>query len=246
VTVEITDVSAVPLSIVKSVTSASSLPEPGGDFDFQVVVTNGSTVDTVTVTDLDDTFLADLQTNGVCIDGDADASAPWDLSPGESLTCTFTVSHTGDPDTFDNQVTVTATDDDGDDVGGVSNTVTVEITDVPPAASLTKTATMAAVTYEIVVSNDSAAETLTLVALLDDRFLNVADDSNPLLISTTCTVPQLLQPNGEDGDTYTCSFVARVNAIDSPHTNTVTGTVSDNDVPATVTPSNSATVNLVD
>ncbi len=69
-TVDLSDVST-PLTIVKTTESASTLPEPGGDFDFKVVVTNPSTFDDVTVSDLDDTFLADLQDNGVCEDEDS-------------------------------------------------------------------------------------------------------------------------------------------------------------------------------
>jgi hypothetical protein len=239
-TVTIEDVPAVPLTIVKS-TSTPSLPEPGGDFQFSVVITNGSTVDSATVTSLNDTFLADLPNNGSCTDAAGATTAPFVLSPGESMTCTFTVSHTGDPATFDDVVTVAATDDDGADVGGVSNQVTVEITNVPPTANLTKTIVEALVTYQVVINNTSSFDDLSLNALQDDMFGDVFADQNsgnPDIVSTTCAATTLVA-----GGTYTCSFDAIVNT--SPHTNTVSATVIDNEgtapVPVAV-PSDSATI----
>ncbi|MBW2531547.1 MAG: hypothetical protein JRI55_08700 [Deltaproteobacteria bacterium] len=220
VTVTITDVPAVPLAIVKSVTSASSLPEPGGDFDFQVVLTNNSTIDVATVTDLDDTYLADLQTSGSCADADGDTSAPFDLSPGESMTCTFTVAHSGDPADFTNIVTVAATDDDGADVGGDSNSVTVSITNVPPTASLNKTVLSMVVTYELTVTNDSTVDDVTLDSLVDDQFGDLLDPANPDIVGTTCASTTIAV-----GGSYSCTFDGVVST--SPHTNVVTGTVSD-------------------
>jgi hypothetical protein len=82
------------------------------------------------VTDLDDTYLANLQTNGTCSESGAgnNTVAPYTLSPAESLTCTFTVNHSGEAATFDNTVSVSSTDDDGANVGGDSNSIQVEIT----------------------------------------------------------------------------------------------------------------------
>jgi len=55
------------------------------------------------------------------------------IGPGASVICTFTVPHTGDAgDSWTNNVTVVATDDDSASVGGVSNDVTVSLTDVGP------------------------------------------------------------------------------------------------------------------
>ena len=114
---DITDVAAVPLLIEKS-TTTPSLSEPGGTFIFSVDITNPSTVDTATITALSDTY-GDLS---LCV------TLPYDLAPGQTITCDFTADHFGNAgDSFDNYVTVTATDDDDANVGGDSNTVTVDI-----------------------------------------------------------------------------------------------------------------------
>ena len=222
----ITDVAAVPLTIVKSVTSAATLPELGGDFDFRVVVTNGSTVDDATVTDLDDTFLADLQTSGSCVDEDSDTTVPWTLSPAEELTCTFTVTHNGQPQTFDDDVTVTATDDDGANVGGTSNTVQVEITDVASSISVTKTAdptgvpaSGATVTFSAQIDNTSSTDSVTITSLTDDIHGNLNGQG-------TCSVPQAITVGGS----YSCTFTATVSgSVGDTETDTVTASGTDDD-----------------
>jgi hypothetical protein len=90
------------------------------------------------------------------------------------------------------------------------------------------------------VTNDKAAEPLYLTSLSDGKFGNLTTVHGAIR-STTCRVPQTLSPLGQTGDTYTCSFDAAVSS--SPHTNTASGAVSDdeaNDV--SPTPSDTATV----
>ena len=55
------------------------------------------------------------------------------------------------------------------------------------------------------LENDSAAETLTLTALIDDVFGDLNGKGN-------CSVPQDLAPNGEFGSIYECSFTATIAA----------------------------------
>ena len=62
---------------------------------------------------------------------------------------------------------------------------------------MTKTAASAVVTYEVTVTNDSNAEELTLGMLSDDVYGNIADAANPSIVSTTCSVPQVLAPDDE-------------------------------------------------
>ncbi len=183
-TVDLSDVST-PLTIVKSTESASTLPEPGGDFDFKVVVTNPSTFDDATVSDLDDTFLADLQDNGVCEDEDSDTEAPWTLSPGEALTCTFTVNHTGDYySSWTNSVYVTAVDEDGADLSDTSNTQTVDLSDVSTPLTIVKSTESASTLpepggdfdFKVVVTNPSTFDDVT-VSDLDDTFLADLQDN---------------------------------------------------------------------
>jgi hypothetical protein len=97
---------------------------------------------------------------------------------------------------------------------------------------------MAVVTFEVVVTNDSTAEALELTELIDDVYGDITSDVTDDILGTTCNVPQTI----EMGSSYTCSFDARVST--SPHTDTVTGTVSDDDGSSVLTASDSATVTL--
>lgn len=243
--VELLDVDAVPLSIVKSVTSAGQLLEPGGDFEFQVVVTNDSTVDTVTVSALDDTYLADLPANGTCGDQDGDTTAPFELSPAESLTCTFTVSHTGDPATFGNVVTVAALDDDGAVVGGTSNEVTVEILDDPAEIEVTKTATPDTVpetggdvTFSFLIENLSLVDSVTITSLEDTIYGDITS-----IAGSTCSTPLEIAPGGD----YSCSFTVTglTGEPDAPEINVVTASGTDSDGKE-VAGSDDATVSFTD
>ncbi|UCH26369.1 MAG: metallophosphoesterase [Trueperaceae bacterium] len=114
---------------VVGTTSTPSLVEPGGAFLFSAEVTNPSGADVATVTGIDDAYVASLAVNGQCEDGGGVAVAlPYDLDPGGAISCTFEVEHTGNAgDSFAHRVTVSAIDDDGADVGGISNTVSVGI-----------------------------------------------------------------------------------------------------------------------
>jgi hypothetical protein len=130
--------------------------------------------------------------------------------------------------------TASGFDDDGNAVSDDDST-TVNFNNVPPAASLIKTAMAATVTFKVVVTNNSDAEALTLSALIDDQFGDITKLSE-VITRTTCSVPKDIAV----GSSYMCDFDAKVNT--SPHTDTVTGIVSDNDGSTPVEPSDSATV----
>jgi hypothetical protein len=119
---------------------------------------------------------------------------------------------------------------------------TVTFNNVVPDAELTKRATMALVTYQVSVTNKSDAEALTLDALVDNQFGDITDVANPNITDTSCVTTQTLQPNGQVGDTYNCWFRATVDC--SPHTNTLTGDVNDDDGSVTIKPNANATVTL--
>ncbi|MBD3649448.1 MAG: hypothetical protein HUJ31_18805 [Pseudomonadales bacterium] len=212
----------------------TTVPEPGGNVTFSFTVTNTSSIDTVTVNTLTDDVLGDLNGQGSC-------SVPQVLVPLASYSCSLIAFVGGNAgDAITNVVTASGIDDDGDPVLA-NDDATVDIENVAPAASLTKTATAAVVTYDVTVSNDSDAEALTVDALNDDQFGDVTQIQGAVQ-STTCIVPQVLQPAGTFGDSYSCSFEATVDT--SPHTNTLTGTVNDDDGSFPSSPSDSATVTL--
>jgi hypothetical protein len=125
-------------------------------------------------------------------------------------------------------------DDDGMNVKAVAD-ATVNITNVPPADSLTKTVTGILVSYEVKVCNESTAESLTVDELFDDVYGNLNGKG-------TCSVSKILSPSGQPNDCYTCSFQEATTT--SPTTDTVTATVNDNDLSNAAMPSDSATVSF--
>jgi hypothetical protein len=204
-----------PLITVDKTANPTSVTEPGGNVTFTVLVTNSS-VEAVTLTALDDDIYGDLNGQGTCATGGTIAAN------GGTYSCTFIKSVTGNAgDSHTDVVTAEGTDDEGN-TDTDTDSATVDIENAPPSATLTKSVT--AVTYEVSVTNNSSAESITLNDLIDDTFGDVTQVQGDLL-STTCSTPQALAPNGQ----YTCSFRATVTVLDSPHTNTVTGTVADDD-----------------
>jgi hypothetical protein len=235
-TVTILDVESN-ISLTKTA-SPISLDEPGGSVTFTITVNNLSTVDSVTIDNLDDTTFGDLSVKGDC----AASIIGRTIAPGGSAICKFTESLQGEPGSpHVNKATAQGTDDDGNPVIAMDD-ATVTFNNIIPAAALTKDATSAVVTYQVTVANKSDAEALTLDSLVDTQFGDVASLANPGIIETTCVIPQTLQPSGQPGDTYNCWFKATVEC--SPHTNTLTGKVNDNDLSATISASDNATVTL--
>jgi hypothetical protein len=240
-TVTILDDTAT-IKLIKTA-SPESFNEPGAHVTYSFTVNNLSAVDTVTIDSLMDTVYGDLT-----LVKDNTCSVSQVLGPLENYSCEITVFVPGDPGPGNgyvevlNVATARGFDDDGQPVMS-SDDATVTISDVPPAASLTKTATNVLINYEITVTNDSAAEALTLDVLEDDVYGDITNSANPLIDSTTCVVPQTLAPNGQAGDTYTCSFQAWTDT--SPTIDTVAGTLSD-DEGGEVTPFDCAEVTFGD
>jgi hypothetical protein len=145
-------------------------------------------------------------------------------------------------------VTATGVDDDGDPVEG-SDDAEVTLTDVPSSIDVVKTATPdnvdepgGSVVYTVDVENTSPVDMVTIDSVIDDIYGNVCDAANPLIISTTCVLPQVLGV----GDIYSFTFEAMVmgNANDVI-TDVVTASgVDDDGVP--VSDSDDATVTIND
>jgi hypothetical protein len=84
-------------------------------------------------------------------------------------------------------------------------------------------------TYDVVVSNGSTFETLTLNTLSDDVYGNITQVQGNVQ-STTCggasgALPFVIAPLGN----YTCSFVGRINICNTTVHDTVTGVAVDED-----------------
>ncbi|WP_437745265.1 hypothetical protein WMF39_09755 [Sorangium sp. So ce1504] len=236
------DINNVPSMITLTKTAdPTSVPEGvDGIVVYTYTITNTSAADTVTINTLTDNVYGNVVTLPPP-SGGIQCAMPQILAPGASYTCQIQVPVQGDAadvDGLTNTATATGVDDDGNPLSDTDD-ATVNFTNVAPSATLTKTAVRAIVTYEVVVSNTSSAEELFLNSLVDNTFGNVTQ-TGAVISRTTCSVPQTLAIQGTPGDTYTCEFDALVTS--SPHTDTVTGQVNDNDGSATLSVSDTATV----
>ncbi|MGD8588037.1 MAG: hypothetical protein PVG22_04320 [Chromatiales bacterium] len=229
------------ITLVKTA-NPTLVDEPGGDVTYTFEITNTSSVDTVIIQDgvveyegpylgLYDSILGDLNGQGTC-------TVPQTLAPGGSYSCTLTVTVEGNAfDVIANTATAKGYDDDGEPVMAADD-ASVNIENVPPAASLTKTPTSVLVTYTVEVCNLSEAESLSVDVLEDDVYGDITY-VHDAITQTNCAVSQTLAPFDQAGSCYTCSFDAATTT--SPTTDTVTGTVSD-DEGSFVNPEGSATV----
>jgi uncharacterized repeat protein (TIGR01451 family) len=234
-TVTLTNV-APTVQVVKTA-NPLSLPEPGGEFTFTVVVTNTS-AEPVTVTSLIDNVYGNLATRPGSTCGTVVGTV---LAPGASSPpCTFTGNFFGNAGASETDiVTVVVTDQEGTTATDDDDAV-VSITDVPPTIEVVKTANPltrpapgGTFTFDVVVTNTSF-EPVTITALTDNIYGNLNGRG-------TCATGAVLPANG---GTYTCSFPGDFNGPpNASQTDIVTVTAIDEDG-TTVTASDDATVTL--
>lgn len=230
-TVTITDVLPT-VALVKSATPGA-LPEPGGTFTFDLLVTNTS-VEPVTLTSLVDDVYGDLNGQGSC-------AVPQALPVGGTYACAFGGAFTGNAGASQTDTIVASVADNEGNTATDADDATVRLTDVLPTILVDKAASVAGVpengapvTFTVTVANTSV-EPVTLTSLVDDVYGDLDGQG-------TCAVPQTLAVAG----TYTCAFTRTVSgAAGSAHVNTVTGAATDDDG-NTVTDAGSATVGITD
>ena len=216
--------------VVQKDGNPTSMPEPGGDAQFTVRVSNGSGVD-VNLIALDDDKFGNLDGKGTC-------QVPQVLTAGGgSYTCTFTGAVSGTP-TTPHVNTVTATGEiPGVITDRVSDDATVTFTDVKPQIAIDKSVDKGTirvgdtVTYTYLVTNPGP-EPLQNVTVTDDKCSNVVFGSGD-------TDGDKLLDNGETWR-YTCTT-----ALSADTTNTATATGSDDDG-NTVSATDTAKVVVID
>ncbi len=198
----VTIIDVIPtISVSKSAVPAS-LAEPGGDYAVEIVVTNGSAIEAITLTSLIDDPLGDLADQGDC-------AVPQTIPPGGTYRCSIPQSLLGNAgDSASDTVTATGEDNEGnvvDDEDGATFT----ITDLVPVLDVDKTATPPEVpepggdvTFTITIANTSPEE-VTQMTIEDDVYGDLDGVG-------TCATPVILAPVGEPGDTYACQFTTYI------------------------------------
>ncbi len=213
-----TIVPAPEIQIVKSVTPLSR-PEPGGDFTYDLVITNPGPI-AIAITSLTDDVYGNLldPANPAVQPSTCDELAGDVLAAnGGSTTCTFVGTFTGVAgDTEIDTVTVIGTDING-------NTATDEddaiVTIVPaPEIQIVKSVTPASLpepggdfTYDLVISNPGPID-IVITSLVDDVYGDLGDPANAAVQPSTCDelIGDTLTANG--GST-TCTFVGTFTGV---------------------------------
>ncbi len=227
-----------------AVTKAAAPPsqvEPGGTFTFTVQVSNPSTLEPVTITQLVDNVYGDLaaRPGSTCATLIGVKLAPGAVSP----TCTFTgpfIGKAGDSQTD----TVTVTGVNNGTTVTATAMATVTLTPQPPQISVTKAAApptqvepTGTFTFTVQVHNPSTLQPVTITQLVDNVYGNLATRPGSTcgaLISTT------LPPGGTSPTcTFTGTFTGKAG---DTQTDTVTVTGVNNGI--TVTATAMATVGL--
>ena len=193
--------------------------EPGGSVTFSFVVNNTSLVDTVTISTLSDSIYGNLDGQGTC-------DVPQTIPAGDSYSCSFTATVSGNPGAnITNVVTASGTDDDGQPVGDTDD-ATVTINDVPSSIEVVKTAAPSSVdepggdvVFTFEVKNTSAVDALTINSLVDDTYGSLNGQGS-------CVLPQTIAALTG----YSCSITKAVTGnAGYSHTNIVTVAATDDD-----------------
>jgi len=235
--------------IVTKTADPTSVPEPGQTVTFTVTIENAATIEDVEIESIIDDVFANLGTNTTDLTNTCDDLIGDTVEPGaaNTVSCTFSRLVEGNAgEQHKDTVTVTASQpsNPGGDPIVDSDDATVDFTDVPNTPSVSKSAQSTAncsveATYQVVVSNNSTVDELTVNSLSDNKFGNIATvhaegGGFEEVVSTTCnSLANPVNPYGaiDPQGNYTCNFVGKITSAtcDFSHTNEVTADVTDDD-----------------
>jgi hypothetical protein len=219
-------------------------------------VTNLAEQASVTLDELTDNLYGNITTtghDGITATTCTLATIPGGNVAGNPYICQFTVQMAGGDTGQQITDTVTACGTDSFGHGNLCDTgdATVTISDISNPPSLTKDAISATftvdVTYQVVVTNNSAIDTMTVNSLTDDKFGDITTthavgNGFEQVVGTECSLlvngnPRTIAPSSN----YTCTFVGRITT--SPHTDKVTANLTDDDG-VSYSPDDTATVTV--
>lgn len=179
-TCEITndDIDSIPTIEVAKTAGVSSIDEPGGNVTYTFTVKNLSTVESVTITSLEDDKFGTLA-------GDASCQVGTVLAIGASCTFNSTQLITGDTGSSHTNIFTAIAEDNEKNKASDDDDASVIFNDVIPIIEVTKTAiptfvpeTGGDVEYTFVVKNLSAVESVNIISLTDSVFGTLDGDAD--------------------------------------------------------------------
>ena len=210
------------IQIVKTV-APGSLPAPGGDFTFTLVISNPGPTD-LTLDTLIDSVYGDLfdsanpnVTNNTCDDLEGDLLAS--TNPDSSVSCTFVGNFTGVSGDFETDIAeIDATDEFGTPVDDTDDAVVV----LGPAPVIEIVKTVAPgqqpapggdFTFTLVITNPGPTD-LTLTTLVDSVYGDLFDSANPDVSNNNCDDLEgdVLASANPDAS-VTCTFVGNFTGV---------------------------------
>lgn len=201
-------------------TSATSMtvPEPGAMVQFDVQIDNTGTTD-VDITSLTDSEFGNL-------DGQGDCSLPQTIAVSGNYTCSFMGMVSGNAgDSVSPMVSASGSGSAG--AVAADDTSTVDITDVQPAASVTKFKADCGSVIEEPGGTVSIGVTVTNASVESIDVTDLFDDTHGDLNGQgTCSVPQTLGV----GSSYSCIYdVSLTGVAGDSETSTTTATFDDDE-----------------
>ncbi|MEM7132294.1 MAG: hypothetical protein AAF702_38685 [Chloroflexota bacterium] len=217
------------ITLNKSV-SPTSVPESGGQVTYTYEVSNAGALP-ATLTSLTDDRLGDLDGQGTCL---IENSTPVVVAPGSNYSCEVTTTVAGDPASILTNIgTVSATV--GSTTVSASDSARVSFTDVRPTADIQLDSNPASLpepgglfSFTVSAFNTSGMEALTLTELTYGTGEDLTQIANAI-VDTTCQLPQILQPTGSAGDSYSCAFVLNITEEPGVYVQRVSAKLADNE-----------------
>ena len=242
-----------PSAIVEKSAGTMSMPEPGGPVVFTLEIQNTTATERLSLLSLQDSPFGDVTALADDITK-TDCQLPQSLAaagnPGDTYSCQFTANVSGNPGSYVDVVTATLQSESGFTIAPIG-TASVELTDLLPSAIVEKRGAPNTLAqpgglfeFMVLVQNTSANEELLLTSLQDVPFGDITQVAGQIT-QTTCSVPQRMNPAGQSGDSYSCTFTANIQGSPGDYHDTVTATLAD-DEGNTIMPSADAVVSILD
>ncbi|MEJ8568999.1 S8 family serine peptidase [Elongatibacter sediminis] len=194
-TVFVTLTDVPPTATLSASTNSPEIAEPGGMASIHVAVLNTGAAEAISLISLSNSELGNIAGQGNCL-------VPQTIDPGSQYQCSYPNEFTGNAaDVVSHQINAAVSDDELNELG-VSDTVEVAITDVPPSASLNASVEPTQLTEP----GGSATISLSIVNYeVDDLDLTSLADSvlGGLNGQGTCDLPQVI----ESGESYSCEYI---------------------------------------
>ena len=210
--------SAVSSIDISTSATPTTVPEPGAMVQFDVQIDNTGTTE-VDITSLTDTLFGDLN-------GQGDCSLPQTIAVSGNYMCSFMGMVSGNAgDSVSPMVSASGSGSAG--AVAADDTSTVDITDVQPAASVTKFNTGCGSGIEEPGGMVTIGVTVTNASVEDIDVTDLFDDTHGDLNGQgTCSVPQTVGV----GSSYTCTYDVNISGVaGDSETSTTTATFNDDE-----------------